>query len=126
MCNETNFGAYINDCFDPEGYNVYGEGIKMQDGTWVPIFQLYSLRALKSGEELYLEYGKKFWCYRGNFDQLSPAQQVKCRAHYQIADEDFVDAVAERKKNKKTKVKAATKKVADAVVEVANKKRKAK
>ena len=37
MCNENNFGAQINDCFNAEGYNVYGEGLKMKDGTWVPI-----------------------------------------------------------------------------------------
>ena len=91
----------------------------MQDGTWVPIFPIYSLRALKSCEELFLEYGKKFWCYRGNFDQLSPAQQVKCRAHYKIKDEDFVNAVAEPKSTKKRQAKAATTKK---VVEVATKK----
>ena len=125
MCNDTNFGAMINDCFNSEGYNVYGEGLKMEDGTWVPIFQIFSLRALKSNEELFLEYGKKYWCYRGNFDRLSPAQQLKCRAHYQISDEDFVNAVKEPKSTRKKKGKAAastTKKV----VEVVTKKRKAK
>ena len=102
MIGEDNYGAMINDCFDKNGYNVYGEGLKTDNDHWVPIYQIIAIRDLKLAEELYLEYGKLFWCYRGNFDTLPLEQQVKCRAHYNISDEDFVNVVKEPKAKKQT------------------------
>jgi hypothetical protein len=109
LINETNDGAMINDGFDASLYNVTGEGLKLDKDPdeWVPIIQIIAKRKLVRGEELYLEYGKLYWCYRGNFDTLPLAQQVKCRAHYKIIDSDFIKAVAEPKKKKKTVAKKA-------------------
>jgi hypothetical protein len=128
MVNDDNHGAQINDCFDKAGYNTYGEGLKMEDGTWVPLYQIIAARDLNLGEELYLEYGKLFWCYRGNFKNLTPNQKVKCRAHYNISDDDFVDELMEPKPKKQTAKKGKKSKVVEAVKVAASpsKKRKAK
>ena len=104
--------------FDTNGYNVYGEGLQLVGADWVPIYQIIAIRDLKLGEELYLEsYGKLFWCYRGNFDTLSLQQQIKCRAHYNISDEDFVNVVKEPKAKKQTAKKGKKSKI---VVEEVN------
>ena len=41
-------------------YNAYGEGRKMEDGTWVTLYQIIAARDLKLGRKLYLEYGRLF------------------------------------------------------------------
>ena len=126
MIRDDNHGAQINDCFDKAGYNTYGEGLKMEDGTWVPLYQIIASRDLKLGEELYLEYGKLFWCYRGNFKNLTPNQQLKCRAHYNISDEDFVDELMEQKAKQPPAKKGKKSKVVVEEVKVASPSRKRK
>ena len=126
MINDDNHGAQINDCFDKAGYNTYGEGLKMDDGTWVPLYQIIAARDLKLGEELYLEYGKLLWCYRGNFKNLTPNQQLKCRAHYNISDEDFVDELMEQKAKQPPAKKGKKSKVVVEEVKVASPSRKRK
>ena len=114
MINEWNYGAQINDPFDNRMYNVIGEGLKNSgesEDEWIPVVQIMATRKLKPKEELYLEYGKQFWCYRGNFDKLPVPQQLKCQDHYNIELEDFIDEVEEpRKKRKATNKPAAGKK----------------
>ena len=110
MLTEMNFGAQINDCFDAELYNVTGEAHKVEGSDdWVPIISIIALRDLLKGEELYLEYGKKYWCYRSNFMSLPVAQQTKCREHYAIVESDFIETPKVRKV---TKAKAPAKKSA--------------
>jgi len=113
MINEWNYGAQINDPFDNRMYNVIGEGLKNSgesEDDWIPVVQIMATRNLKPKEELYLEYGKGFWCYRGNFDKLPVSQQLKCQEHYQIVEEDFIDEVAEPKKKRKATTKQAAEK----------------
>ena len=47
----------------------------------------YELRAIKTitdGDELYIEYGKHYWCYLPHFETLNEGQKEKCILYYEI------------------------------------------
>jgi hypothetical protein len=58
---DASHGAQINYLFDKTGYNTYGEGLKMEDSTWVTLYKIIAARDLKLGRRLYLEYVKAFF-----------------------------------------------------------------
>ena len=47
-------------------------------------------------EELYIKYGREYWCYRLHFESLTEEQQMKCSFFYEIdKDSELVDVVVE-------------------------------
>ena len=49
------------------------------------------LRKLVNKEELYYRYGKSHWCFKPNFDTLSPKQKVDCKKYYEIKPKEIRD-----------------------------------
>jgi len=92
---EDNTGVFINDCFDDEGYNVEGICLRLGD-KWSRQFEVRALRIILPGEELFMRYGKEYWCYRLHFESLTVAQQHKCSFFYEIDRKfDLVEVIAD-------------------------------
>jgi len=92
---EDNTGVFINDCFDDEGYNVEGICLRLGD-KWSRQFEVKALRIIMPDEELYIKYGREYWCYRLHFESLTEEQQMKCSFFYEIdKDSELVDVVVE-------------------------------
>ncbi len=89
---KTNLGNFPNDCFDDNLYNARILPVQTNErGTFVPWVLIMSMSSHDIIEdcELFIKYGKAYWCYQPNFDTLPDDQKLKCQNFYKIANEEF-------------------------------------
>jgi hypothetical protein len=107
--NLANLGNYPNDCFDDQLYNAGMQAMKMgEDGKWVYWVHIFALKRIDDGEEIFIRYGKAYWCYLPNYNSLPKDQQEKCRAYYAIEEADFQDDYVELPQSQLATVKKST------------------
>jgi len=88
----ANKGNFPNDAFDKELTNADMFVLRRDDNKdWVSWCVIIGRRNLEDGNEVFIEYGREYWCYRGNINTLSKESRVKCMAFYKIHESDIVD-----------------------------------
>ena len=87
-----NKGNYLNDCFDDSLYNADLNVLRRyENNEWVPWCVIIGRENLEDGNEVYIKYGRDYWCYIGNIDTLLGESRAKCMAFYNITDADLFD-----------------------------------
>ena len=91
-----NFGFYPQDGMNDELQNIerIASLVTNEDGEdqefW-PFMAIGPLKKLKNKEELFYRYGKQHWCFKPNFESLSPKQKVECKKYYDIKSKEIRD-----------------------------------
>ena len=97
MPGPNNKGNFPNDCFDEELYNADAFLLRRYEGkqAWITWLVIVGRKNLEDGHEVFIKYGRSYWCYRGNINTLSAETRLKCMAFYKISDNDLVDCEVE-------------------------------
>jgi len=90
---DDNSGVFIQDCFEEKCYNAYAVCLKYEEtDKWLRQYEIRALKLISNHEEIFIEYGKDYWCYKPHFMALPEDQKSKCIEHYGIDDEhDLID-----------------------------------
>ena len=91
-----NKGNYPNDPFDDLMVNAEIHIIKSVSGdNWADWCLLTGKEGLEDTHEVFVKYGKPYWCFRPSFNTLSEEQKLKCMAYYKIKESDLFDPEVE-------------------------------
>ena len=92
---DDNSGVFLQDCFNDKGYNCEAVILKFEaTDKWSRQYEVRAMKPIKNQEELFIEYGKEYWCYKPHFISLSEDQRAMCIEHYEIDDEnDLIEIV---------------------------------
>jgi hypothetical protein len=92
----NNKGNYPNDPFDDQMVNADIHVIKNYSGNnWADWCLIIGKESLEDGHEVFVRYGKQYWCFRPSFNTLSLSEKLKCMAYYKIKESDIFDAEEE-------------------------------
>ena len=65
-------------------------------------YELRAIKKIQNGDELYIEYGKHYWCFLPHFESLNEDQKVLCIKYYEIdVLVDMIEAPASKKRTAK-------------------------
>ena len=96
MSGTNNRGNFPNDCFDESLYNADAFVMRRDDNQeWVSWCVIVGRKNLEDGHEVFIKYGREYWCYLGNINSLSAESRLKCMEFYNIKETDLFDCEKE-------------------------------
>ena len=112
MPGPNNKGNYPNDCFDDDLYNADAFLLRRYEGKqeWITWLVIVGRKNLEDGHEVFIKYGRAYWCYRGNINTLSAETRLKYMTFYTISETDLIDCEVEGGDQQPAAVAAVAKK----------------
>jgi len=91
-----NKGNYPNDAFDDNLVNADVQVMRQySNDTWVSWCIITGRSNLEDGDEVFIKYGRDYWCYLGNINTLNAETRAKCMKYYNILESDLFDCLTE-------------------------------
>ena len=72
-------------------YNAHIVIMKQFNGEWADWCAIVGNANLEDATEVFVRYGKSYWCYLPNINTLNVDERKKCMAYYRIRESDLFE-----------------------------------